>query len=209
MNSASNIGPRLPLTHYDILKSREPWLFDFIQKDIDVIRRAGKEGPFGLDAEYVSKNIEAYAEHKVQMMKASMQQMLVENGFEPLSDAELNYALSQRPEFRNLAPSMIADYMGALNFELFDRKTIYLTGRLIDQLAHTALNATAELLKLPFPSCMFVLNYGDSSLNTLNYPPAPFFLAHASAVLIADLSMPQAFQPTHAPVGVGPRQVFE
>jgi hypothetical protein len=166
MPASKMLGLRLPITHYDVLKEREPWLFEIIENNIIDIHQKGVTGPLGLNDDYETGYVEEYTNRKLEVIKSSLQQFALSKGLAPLSEKDLAEVISRHPDFANLMPAMIADYMSCLNFELFEKKTLYLTGRLIDQLAHTELNAPSEFLKLPFPSCMFVLE-GSTALNAM------------------------------------------
>lgn len=154
------------MTYYDRLKASEPWMDGYIQRDLDKLRSALLEGPISSPDDYALEGFEGYRLHKLKVMKDFLQQKAAEGGFPPMSESELNYALSQMPGFDHIAPGIIWDYMSVLNFELFERKAFYLTNRLIDQLAHTELNAPSEFLRLPFPSCLFVLD-GSTAIDAL------------------------------------------
>lgn len=66
----------------------------------------------------------------------------------------------QSPEFEEMVRQYSAqaalDYHCLFNFFLFGKKTFYFTDGLAQRLSFTEINAAAEMLQLPFPSCIYV-----------------------------------------------------
>lgn len=50
------------------------------------------------------------------------------------------------------------EYLHLIRFEKFGRKTFYFDDNLVQRLADTEMNVDVDLLRLPFPSCLFVFD---------------------------------------------------
>lgn len=152
-----NTLPQLPVTYYDVLVSRqldEP-LVKAVRRDVSVI--SGK-GPY-VSTDDFSQNFGQYIDYVKQNLGQDIQNQLLASGI--TSPAEVAHYVSsffQSREFKQLLFSKHADYLSLTNFELFGRKIFYLNSNLIDQLAITDLEIDSQFLRLPFPSCLFVVS---------------------------------------------------
>jgi hypothetical protein len=123
----------LPYTYYDHLRVNNSFLIECVRRDIKDLQKKKITGP--LDQ---SKDLNAF----------KLYSQYVKN--------ELDKTASPReiPFLFNVA---CGDYFLTLNFELFSRKTFYLADNLVEHLAVTDLNLGADLIRLPFESCQFVI----------------------------------------------------
>jgi hypothetical protein len=145
----------LPLTQYEVLLQVQGFISEFLSKDIEVIRSGALEGPF-LDEEefpcaymdYLSRSCARFA--KAVLTDAARSQGLIKIPSEWLE------ALQQSEEMARFQVAEKYRYFSALNFELYGKKTFFVTDNLVDRLAMTELDAPADCIRLPFTSCMFV-----------------------------------------------------
>lgn len=154
----------IPRTHYDFISAREPELFDSINTDIEHIRSSGLQGPFGSTDDW-SSAFGGYLDWKIDAVRTSLREQ-AEAVFGPLDDDEFEATFKQMPELPNLIYGAGYDYLSCLNFELFNKKTFYITNNLVSNLVVTELDAPSEYVRLPFPSCMFVID-SDIAVNAL------------------------------------------
>lgn len=146
----------IPRTHYDFAKDRDSALFVAIEKDIEHIETLGLRGPFG-SPDDCSTAFEEYLDNRVQAIKQDVRHRAEDFLGNQLNDQEFDTIFRQMPDYASLLYGTLSEYLSCLNFELFNKKVFYITDNLVSQLAITELDAPSEYVRLPFPSCMFVL----------------------------------------------------
>jgi hypothetical protein len=153
-------GIEIPRSHYDDLMDREEGLSEFLAQDIQHIKATNLKGPFGSTDDFSSLH-DSYFDQKLDRMKTELRQKVdaVSGG---MDDIEFNRLFNESPYIRDAMVSLTSDYLSALNFELFNKKVFYLTEGLIGQLAHTEMDAPSEYVRLPFSSCIFILDNKDA-----------------------------------------------
>ncbi|MDI7219537.1 hypothetical protein QMN07_18810 [Leptospira santarosai] len=71
---------------------------------------------------------------------------------------EMYSFLQDKRNEETLTKWLIDDYLTILNFEIFNRKTFFISGQLAENLVFTDYNVTGEFLKPPFNCFLLVLN---------------------------------------------------
>ena len=132
-------------------------MFRFIKSDIEKMTKRGVISPIlasDLD-NYEGEGL--YFNHiKTRLIKETKSNYLATFG-EPASDDVIENVLKNDPMTINLFLGANAEYLAAINFDKHDKKVFYFSDSLIERLAQTELDAPADYVRLPFPSCMFVI----------------------------------------------------
>lgn len=144
----------VPLSYYDYLHRRCSRLFPYVEKDLVHVQEEGLNGPF--------MNMDEYAAYAKDYLKEETQALV---------DYTVGALYEQYPESRarEIAEEFVksdglnravysfeTNYTTALNFELFGKKTFYVTPNLYEHLAETSIDTDCQLARLPFPNCLFV-----------------------------------------------------
>lgn len=135
---------QLPKTYYDHRKEASPLLFECVRQDLRAIEKKHLDEPFfdasisqiGRDAARRFRRIAGHDEFYYQQFVADF------NNSETVE--RMTFFLS-------------VDYLVVFNFALYGKKTFFFTDNLIEHLAHTELDAPSSHIRLPFPSCLFVI----------------------------------------------------
>ncbi|HEY6872287.1 MAG TPA: hypothetical protein VI298_06105 [Geobacteraceae bacterium] len=143
-----------PLNYYDYLKKRCDTLFPYVEKELAHLKEKGMAGPFHHVEEYAI-HADAYLKSETQAFINHSYGTLVERYGERRAQ-EMGPELLRSKEVEQAFHSFEMNYTTALNFELFGKKTFYVTPNLYEHLAQTSIDTDCELARLPFPSCMFV-----------------------------------------------------
>lgn len=162
----------LPYTYYDHLRVNNPLLIECVRRDIRTLQQKGISGP--LDQ---SRDLKAF------------------NQYSQYVKDEISRTASPR-EATFLFDVARNDYFLVLNFELFDRKTFYITDNLVEHLAVTDLNLGSNLVRLPFPSCLFVITSPIAFAAARHVPALP-----DAANAFTDYSHPLSVFLDELPVG--------
>jgi hypothetical protein len=136
---------KLDATYYDILKSHDPLLFNYVALELANIKEKGLVGPFGLIDNYET-HFDTYLSELTKKVTEDVRNQL---GSVPPD-------LTRSEEFIRLASAREIDYLTATNFELFGSKTFSFANNLIEHLAFTELNAPSDFVRPPFECCLFV-----------------------------------------------------
>lgn len=75
----------------------------------------------------------------------------------PISEEAFRSGLAADESAQRMLTGIMGDYLSMLNFEKAGRKVFQISSALVDRLAATAMDAPSEYLRLPFPSCLFVI----------------------------------------------------
>ncbi len=145
----------LPVTYYDVVYKRDKDLFNFISLEINAIEGKEIEILNPDDLLYVQEYFRVTIDKVVETTKNNLKLMGV------INPTELDFHIQkmyETPEFKQLLLSIEADYITLVNFELFHKKTFYISPNLADNLAQTKLDIESKFLKLPFDSCLFVFD---------------------------------------------------
>ena len=141
-------------TLYDVLLNRVPYIFEYIEKDIEFVKEKGLLPPFG-STDTFSKYYSEYLEVIIQELIKSTQNNLRLVGKTHISDNEIESLV--RKEIPNTIGYINhAEYLSLFNFMFFGKKTLYFDNQLVEHLAYTKLDAPSELIIPPFESCLFV-----------------------------------------------------
>lgn len=157
----------IPATHYDFVKRWNHQLFDALNTDLAHVRNEFTldQAPFSSVDDY-SVAYEDYIAQRLLAMKEAFRSRIMEHGHTP-SDTELDYHFGQIPTLSRDIHSLSIEYHTLFNFMLFGEKVFHFSDGLVGNLAHTALDAPSEYLRLPFPSCMFLFT-SDKMMEALN-----------------------------------------
>lgn len=180
------MGPVLTPTYFDILRRRDPMLFDFVAREIAGLPERGLTGPFESYDEY-SQHIQVYANHYLdRIIQETRRNLRAQGRTGDLSDESILWWLRSSPYYEQLDLALHANYVTMTNFELFGRKTFWFSDNLVEHLAHTQLNAPSDLVRLPFDACLFVYT-SPTALNAFygiggrapsaTHPPLSVFLS--------------------------------
>ncbi|WP_235591954.1 hypothetical protein [Leptospira interrogans] len=119
-------------------------LFKYIKKDLSYLKTAhADKAPF-FDIDQFSKYFEEYIDEYFDRLE--------ENFYETYS------FLQDKRNEETLTKWLINDYLTILNFEIFNRKTFFISGQLTENLAFTDYNVTGKFLEPPFNCFLLVLN---------------------------------------------------
>ncbi len=145
---------KLPLTTYDQMKKRRPEMWSFIDKDLQALKQEGRTLPvFSIDDVGGGHIGDCFNYYQEKMLE----EVAKETGLsieDVLQNVEYSPELVQ--SLKLLAKSIEQDYHNYLNFELSDKKTLYFSDNLTDNLAATELEIDPALLRPPFDFCMYV-----------------------------------------------------
>lgn len=175
-------GRPLPLTHYDRILRKQPELAGFIATDVAKLRSMDVGSISSVDTVPDSAH-SACMEFFVGQMIAHAQ---ARTG---LPAHVVRTEIRSVPEFKSFLFSLNQDYHTLLNFELAGRKTFYFSDNLTDHLLATGLNIDADLVRLPFDTCMFVFT-ADAAVDAvyaLHGQQQPDFYGKAVSVFLTSL----------------------
>lgn len=143
-----------PLNYYDYLKRRCSSLFPYVEKELVHLKEKGLYGPF--------HTVDEYATLANEYLKAETQAFVnytIENLAERYGERraqEIGQEFLKSKELEQAFHSFEMNYTTTVNFELYGKKTFYITPNLYEHLAQTSIDTDCELARLPFPNCMFV-----------------------------------------------------
>ncbi|OHU90829.1 MULTISPECIES: hypothetical protein [Pseudoalteromonas] len=138
-----------PPTHYDIYKFRQSFVDSYLRKDLENIKFKNLVPPFSSIDDFTVAFEEYWEEYKIDAFFQYGSQVVD-------SYDEFSLMLESSSEYPKMLYSATGEYLNAINFESFGKKTFYFSENLVERIAITELDAPAEFLKLPFKSCMFV-----------------------------------------------------
>lgn len=155
---------QLPQTYYDVLQGMRPYVNQAAEED------AAKLIALGLKSTVASSDdIDSQIHLCVDKAKAEMKARFARQYGIPLSNADSFFesAIRQNPQpMINMLSAVNYEYHALLNFTLFDKKVFYFGDNAADQLANTEINLRADMINLPFPSCMFTFT-SQTAVNAL------------------------------------------
>lgn len=144
---------QLPQTHYDVLQGLRPYVIQATEQD------AAKLIALGLKSTVASSDdIDSQVDLCVDKAKAEMKERFARQNGIPLSNADsfFEMAIRQNPQpMITLLSAINYEYHALLNFCIFDKKVFYFADDATDKLANTEINLKADMINLPFPSCLF------------------------------------------------------
>lgn len=148
-------------TYYDVLKERDtelnPSLVEYVRRDVQAL----KENDFGRpvrspdDVNKLTDNYRLYIKSYLEKIAKSVHQNMLDAGMGPDMAKMAERQFLKSPDIKQVEQSCTLDYLSVLNFELYDRKTFYISNGLAEHLTQTKLDAPSEYVRLPFPSCLF------------------------------------------------------
>jgi hypothetical protein len=148
-----------PLNYYDYLKKNCKSLFPYVEKELAHLKGKGLTGPFhnvdeyaAYGHDYLELETEAFAEHMFGIFAERF-------GEDRAKDILAEFLQSK--DMEQAFHSFETNYTTVVNFELYGKKSFYITQYLYEHLSQTSIDTDCDLARLPFPSCLFVY---DSSL---------------------------------------------
>ena len=142
-------------TYYDCIArdADKSFIADLAKKDAIEIAEAGRQAPV-LDEKDTNFYEECISELKARIARsvANYTRKTVE---EAVLDIEMQNGWNT-PEFFAVGADTTNTYFSFLNFELFGAKVFNFAPGLTKNLLHTEINVKANLIDLPFKSCLFV-----------------------------------------------------
>jgi hypothetical protein len=142
-------------TYYDVLKKHKPKLFEFLEKESEILRNKKDLVPFGSIDDF-SKYFQNYIEAVRNEVANNIKLDLLKQGHMAISDTELIESVQNSPDFTDLIFSEAINYLAVFNFEQFGRKTFFFSENLVEHLSLTELIADASFVRPPFDACLFV-----------------------------------------------------
>lgn len=147
----------LPPTHYDVALKNVPDMIKYLRRDLTTIAEKRLRGPFEGDGEFAHP-VDNYVSYlSCETIKHAQEIAEREHGIsrdDPAWNEQLLFL--QDPFFVQALQVKFSEYMTVLNFELFEKKTFFVSNHLAEHLALTELNIDADVIRLPFESCLFV-----------------------------------------------------
>lgn len=144
-------------TYYDVLKDRDTSLIKYVKRDIEALEEDGLDQPVRSPDEIdkMTGNHNQYVEENLKGIAESVRKMAIKSG---MNDTMADLAKQQflrSPEAERAAESCTLEYLSVLNFEMYNKKTFYISNSLVDHLMQTKLDAPSKYVRLPFQSCLF------------------------------------------------------
>lgn len=144
----------LPFTYFDVLKKRHPELFEYVNKEIFILRQKGSITPLTSTEklQYCDEYIKTVISYFKNYIKSNSARMGI--GF--VTDNEIINLFQNSEDFKKLIYDTEINYLTTTNFELFDKKTFYISDNLVEHLAYTEIDTISEYVCPPFDCCLFV-----------------------------------------------------
>lgn len=139
---------------YDAIARHRPWAIPLVQSDAQHLREQGVKTVGSCDQEPLYTHFLEYL-HRSQPPLAQCLHLIGSREYREQFHEAVRSDTQLQQEFQ----TFFIEYCCLINFELSGRKVFYLDGGLVDRLAVTIADAPCELLRLPFPSCFFVIDY--------------------------------------------------
>lgn len=145
----------LKATYFDVLEGMRPYLVRAAEADVVKLRASTDDvapvwsaddydSSLGVCLETLDEGLVADAVARTglseETVRATMPQVL------PM----------MRAQMASLYHTVNHEFHSAVNFMLFGKKVFHFSDNLSSHLAHTEINVRADLIHLPFPSCLFV-----------------------------------------------------
>lgn len=146
-----------PRTRYDTVVSNRSGMLKHIRADIEEMSRRGFVGAANGSTLDDYPGLMAYHAEVVDDMRQRMNRLHQSVHGRPVEESDFQAAMASDPATKNMLMGILADYMSVLNFEKAGKKVFHFSPNLVDRLAATAMDAPAEYLRLPFESCLFVM----------------------------------------------------
>jgi len=144
----------LPPNYYDYLKKQCSSIFPYVEKELTNLKEKGLTGPFYNIDEYSAYG-QDYLKSEIDIYSEQLFSMFIDRYGE--QQARILLAeFHKSEEMTKTLHSFETNYTTAVNFELFAKKTFYITPHLYEHLAHTSIDTDCALARLPFPNCLFV-----------------------------------------------------
>lgn len=160
----------LPLNYYDSIVQWHATLVDCAEKDAQDLLAAGWNQPLPTLTEKLNPNFETAIQNEVDTFVRNSAKL--GNCSEAFVREKLKTSEKGKAKINAYLDQANYDYRCVLNFTLGGKKSFYFSDGLVQQLADTEMNVRADLLRLPFPSCMFVFTSRDAINSFHKFMPA-------------------------------------
>lgn len=139
----------LPQTYYDILSRKDNNIINYVNKDIEPLEN---DEPFG-DLDDFKNSFDAYRESLLEKLV----QFVLRQSSE-VSYQEAREYIIRSEDYARTVFSAKAEYLAMVNYSLYGKKTFHIAPNLVQHLSNTNLDVDANMISLPFTSCLFVYN---------------------------------------------------
>lgn len=139
---------------YDVVVKHRPWATDLLKTPVEYLRKRGVRSIVSCEEEPLFTYFLQYLHRSLPPLDRWLHLLHSQDYRAKLLDA-----VRSDPELATGFQALYTEYCVLVNFELSGRKAFYFDGGLVDKLVATEADAPSELLRLPFPSCFFVIDY--------------------------------------------------
>ncbi len=154
--SCKGLSVQLPKTYFDHRKETSPLLFECVRQDLRAVEKRHLDGPF-FDSEMFKGFDRVFDSAILQIGRDAARRFRLIAGRDEFYYQQLVADFNSSEAIERITFFLSVDYLIMLNFALYGKKTFFFTDNLIEHLAHTELDAPSSHIRLPFPSCLFVI----------------------------------------------------
>lgn len=144
----------LPPTYYDFINNIRPFILELAAQDVDDLLASFYEFE-------TVHSVDNYNSRFAQAIDLATQHLLNQLAKSTGIPYEILYTnlesvqLSAQAHFVSLYKTINHEYHTLINFILSGKKTFHLHDNLVEHLANTEINLRAEMIQLPFSTCLF------------------------------------------------------
>lgn len=139
---------------YDVMMKRRPWVTELLAPDVTYLKNKNIKSIRSCDDEPLQTRFLRYVRRSLPPLEKWLGP-----ASSPDHRARFYEMIQSRPPLMTAFRALEMEYCALINFELSGRKVFHFDGALVDKLVATEADAPSELLRLPFPSCFFVVDY--------------------------------------------------
>ena len=136
------------------MMKHRPWVTELLALSVTHLRNHGIKSIRSCDDEPLQTHFLRYVHRALPPLEKLLGPVI-----SPEYRARIDELIQSRPTLMTAVQALEMEYTALINFELSGRKVFHLDGALVDKLVATEADAPSELLRLPFPSCFFVVDY--------------------------------------------------
>ncbi len=144
----------LPPTYYDFVCKIRPYVVDLAEQDAqDLLAASDDQGPILSVDDYKSRFPQCMEQVDLKVLTDASEQSGI--SIEQLRPYLADALPLARAQFASLYSTVSYEYHCLVNFAIGGKKTFYFNDNLSEHLANTEINLKANLIELPFSSCLF------------------------------------------------------
>lgn len=145
----------LPPTYYDFVCKLRPYVVELAEQDAqDLLAASDHQGPILSVDDYKSRFAQCMEQVDLKILTDASQKLGI--SIEQLRPHLTDALPLARAQFANLYSTINYEYHCLVNFAIGGKKTFYFNDNLSEHLANTEINLKANLVGLPFSSCLLV-----------------------------------------------------